>query len=425
MLDIKLFRTNSKKIIEKLKAKNYDDEISINNIVKFDIELRNLKTNESTLNAKRNLISDEIRLGFKNNLAGTKIEFLKNEVKTIKGEIEKITLLKNNIETEIENIINYIPNLCSDDVPVGKDEKANALISKYLEPTKFDFEPLAHWDLAEKLDLFKLDVAAKITGSKFVTYWDKGARLHRALCQYTLDQNINAGFKEILPQSIINSNSLYGTGQLPKFEDDLFKLTDTNYYLSPTAEVQLTNIYANEIINENELPIYLTANTSCFRKEAGSAGRDTRGVIRLHQFQKTELVKIVSEENSNQELESLTKQAESILKNLELPYQKILLCTGDTGFSASKTYDLEVWLPSDNGYKEISSCSNCLDFQARRAKIRYRNKNKEIKYPHTLNGSSLAIDRLFVAVLENYQTKCGNIKIPNVLLPYMNGLEII
>ncbi len=425
MLDIKLFRTDLKEIVEKLKQKNYSDKDSIENIIKFDVELRNFKTMESDLNAKRNSISDEISLSFKNNLNKDKIESLKEEVKNIKDKLEKITISKNDIEKKIENIINYIPNTCLESVPIGKDEKENVFISKHLEPTKFNFKPLAHWDLAENLDLFRLDIAAKITGTRFVTYWDKGARLYRALCQYTLNENIKGGFKEVLPPIIVNEITLYGTGQLPKFEDDTFKISDTNYYLSPTSEVQMTNFYANTIINESELPIYLTANTSCFRKEAGSAGRDTRGVIRLHQFQKTELVKIVSEENSSQELESLTNQAENILKNLELPYRKILLCTGDTGFSSAKTYDLEVWLPSYNDYKEISSCSNCLDFQSRRAKIRYRNKNKEIKYPHTLNGSSLAIDRLFVAILENYQTESGNIKIPNVLLPYMSGLKIL
>jgi len=422
MFNIELIRNINSKIIEKLKNRNIDESF-VKRIKESDEKVRSLMVIQqeflNTRNQKSELIGKFIQS--KNIDEASK---LKKEVLILKDSIteidEKIKILKNQINADLE----IIPNLYDDSVPFGTSEDDNKVIKKFMEPTVFNFKPLHHVDLAEKNNLFLLKKAAEITGTRFVTYYDKGARLYRALQQFTLESNIKEGFIEVAPQCIINSNSLYGTGQLPKFSNDLFKLENTDYYLSPTAEVQLTNLYKNTIINEELLPILLTANTPCFRSEAGSAGRDTRGVIRLHQFQKTELVAITKPENSSVMHEKITRQAERILELLKLPYQRVLLCTFDLGFGSFKSFDLEVWLPSYNNYKEISSCSNCLDFQARRAKIKYK-QNKNNFLCHTLNGSSLAIDRLWVAIIENYQNENGEIVVPEVLIPYMDGLKII
>lgn len=421
MLDLNLIRNDFENTKKKLEDKKYDTK-NLNVLKDLDIISRELSTNIQQLNAQKNIKSSEISIFIKNNQID-ELNICKSEVTKIKKQIDNLQNELNIYSEKMMNILSYIPNLSDDSVPVGKDESDNLEIKKFSTPTKFNFEPLSHWDIAKNKKLFLANESAKITGSRFALYYNQGAKLYRALQQFTLDQNSNAGFIEVFPQSIINEQSLFGTSQFPKFKEDVFKIENSNYYLSPTAEVQLTNIYRDSIIDQ-ELPVCLTANTTCFRSEAGSAGRDTRGVIRLHQFSKTELVVFSNPKTSFDELERITRQAESILELLELPYRRILLCTGDSGFSSAKTYDIEVWLPSYNDYKEISSCSNCLDFQSRRAMIRFKEDDNS-KYVHTLNGSSLAIDRLWVAVVENYQDKEGNIKIPKVLQSYMNNIKCI
>ncbi|MDE5651508.1 MAG: serine--tRNA ligase, partial [Ureaplasma sp.] len=379
-------------------------------------------SNLENLLSQRNKLSKEIGILLSQNKKNAADE-LQNQVRKLNLEIDELEIQKNNIGKELTSILEIIPNLCDDSVAVGKDENENVPQKYFKEPTKFDFNPLPHWELAEKLKLVDFDRATKISGSRFITYTNDGARLYRALVQFTLDNNVDNGFIEILPPVILNSSSLYATGQLPKFKEDAYFLNvDEDFCLSPTAEVQLVNLHRDEIINN--LPIRYTANTPCFRSEAGSAGRDVKGVLRLHQFYKSELVVICDPEESWNEHEKITRTAETILEKLELPYRRLLLCTGDTGFASAKTFDLEVWLPSYNAYKEISSCSNCLDFQARRAKIRTKKDGKNILV-HTLNGSSLAIDRLWAAIVENYQQKDGTILIPTALRPYFMNKEKI
>ncbi len=424
MIDINLLRKDFEFVKTKLSDRNYDVK-TLDWVIQLDESNRKLTVELETLNAERNKLSKTIGL-LKKNKAEDEVKKVLAQVADIKTKIEKIETTCNDGDLKLNELLSVIPNLSHDSVKIGRDETENVEISRHLKPRIFSFKPLAHWDLALKTKLYDQAKAAKITGSRFIIYTGQGARLFRALQQFTLDANVAAGCLEILPQAIINADSLYGTGQLPKFVGDAFKLENSNYYLSPTAEVQLTNMYRNQIIEGSELPIYLTANTPCFRSEAGSAGRDTRGVIRQHQFWKSEIVKIVKPEHSYDELETLVNQACSILDSLELPYRKLLLCTGDTGFSSAKTYDIEVWLPSYNDYKEISSCSNCESFQARRAKIRYKNKaDDKAQLVHTLNGSSLAIDRLWAAVVENYQNADGSINIPKKLIPYMNNVKVI
>lgn len=423
MFDINLIRNQLDKTKIKLKNKNYDVSL-LEQIVANDKTLRLLMTKQQQFNNQKNILSNEISNLIKQDKNNHKIEEYKNEVIKIKNELEKIDNKILTLANDLKKDLYLLPNVCDDDVPVGENENFNKEVKKYGEPTKFKFTPLPHWEIAKNKQLYLTEESTKLTGSRFVTYYKNGARLYRALQQFTLNENVNAGFNEVFPQVIINSDSLYGSGQLPKFEEDLFMINNSNYYLSPTAEVQLVNIYRNKIIEKKDLPINLTANTACFRSEAGSAGKDTKGVIRLHQFHKSELVSICLPKQSEEIHEKITKQAESILEKLELPYRRILLCTGDTGFSSAKTFDLEVWLPSYQTYKEISSCSNCRDFQARRAKIRYKDENKN-ELVHTLNGSSLAIDRLWCAIVENYQQEDGSIKIPKVLIPYMDGINKI
>lgn len=423
MLDINLLKKETQSIKQKLKNRNVKIDV-IDHLIDLDNKLKMIMKQQQQINAIKNEKSNQISQLIKDKKNTEIIDAIKIEVSNYKNELDAINTELSSLQSEISNYIDTIPNICDDSVPIGKDETFNKELKKFLTPTKFDFSPIPHWILGEKLKLFLPEIATKITGSRFITYINQGARLYRALQQFTLDENIKAGFIEVLPQVVVNSNSLYSSGQLPKFKEDLFKLENTDYYLSPTAEVQLLNIHRNTIIPSESLPIKFTANTACFRSEAGSAGRDTRGVIRLHQFHKTELMCYTKPDKSYEMLEEITSQAEKILELLKLPYRRIVLCTGDTGFSSSKTYDIEVWLPSYNDYKEISSCSNCVDFQARRAKIRY-SENNENMLVHTLNGSSLAIDRLWVAVVENYQTEDGSIIIPDQLIPYMNGVKVI
>ncbi len=422
MFNIELLRNDLENTKKKLTARNYDVS-KLDIILKKDVEIRDYKTKLQALNETRNKESANISSLMKEKKLD-EAEKIKAKVSELKKDIDILEEKVNTLDKELTSLLAYIPNACCDIVPIGPDESANKEVKRWGEVRKFDFEPIPHWDIGKNKKLFLPDIATKITGTRFVTYFNDGARLFRALQQFTLDMNIKAGFTEVFPQVIINDASLFGTGQLPKFQEDVFKLEGMNYYLSPTAEVQLTNMYRDCIINE-PLPLKFTANTTCFRSEAGSAGRDTRGVIRLHQFLKTELVCFAHPNDSFNQLEIITRQAESILEALKLPYRRLLLCTGDTGFSSTQTYDVEVWLPSYNAYKEISSCSNCVDFQARRAKIRFKNENGKTEYVHTLNGSSLAIDRLWVAVVENYQNKDGSITIPDALVPYMDGRKKI
>ena len=343
------------------------------------------------------------------------------KIKELDGDVSAI-------EETLQNILLTIPNIPDASVPVGKSDEDNEEVRVWGEPTKFDFEPKSHWDIGESLDILDFERASKITGSRFTVYKGAGARLERALINFMLDLHIEKhGYKEILPPYIVNRDSMTGTGQLPKFEEDAFKLSNNNdYFLIPTAEVPVTNLHRDEILSKEDLPICYVAYSGCFRAEAGSAGRDTRGLIRQHQFNKVELVKFTDVESSMEELEKLTANAEKVLKLLELPYRVVNLCTGDLGFSSAKTYDIEVWMPSYNRYVEISSCSNFKDYQARRAKIQYRpEKGAKPMYVHTLNGSGLAIGRTTAAILENYQQADGSVIIPEVLRDYMRGMEKI
>ncbi|MDE6562711.1 MAG: serine--tRNA ligase, partial [Malacoplasma sp.] len=375
-------------------------------------------------NQKRNEISKKIGIYIKENKSD-EVESLKKEMESLKKEIEIINENLNNVDNKLNYILLTIPNIPHESVPIGKSEDDNVEIKKWGTPTKFNFQPKAHWDLINQLDIGDFERATKITGQRFFIYKGLGNKLMRALQSFTLEMHEKQGYLEFGLPVIVNKNSLLGTGQLPKFKEDLFALENTNYFLSPTLEVQLTNYYRNEILEEKILPIKFTASSINFRSEAGSAGKDTRGIVRQHQFYKTEMVNLVHPEKSYEALESMTLQAESILEALNLPYRRIVLCTGDMGFSATKTYDIEVWLPSYNSYKEISSCSNCCDFQTRRLMIRFKNKetNKN-ELVHSLNGTGLALDRLFAAIIENYQNEDGSITVPKVLEKYLGVSKI-
>jgi len=352
---------------------------------------------------------------------------LQEEMKKISSHIKDLGELRSKAEEEFRDYMLTIPNIPDDSVPEGKNEEDNLEIRKWGEPRDFDFQPRDHIDIGKDLDILDLDRAAKITGARFALYKGHGARLERALINFMLDLHTNEhGYKEILPPFMANTDSFIGTGNLPKFEADLFKVKDTNFYLIPTAEVPVTNIHRDEILKEDDLTIKYVAYTPCFRSEAGSYGKDVKGIIRQHQFNKVELVKFSAPENSYAEHESLTENAERVLQLLGLPYRVVLLCTGDMGFSSAKTYDLEVWVPSENTYREISSCSNFEDFQARRASIRYRPKGGgKTQFAHTLNGSGLAVGRTVIGILENFQNADGSVTIPEVLVPYMGGVSKI
>ena len=421
MLDLKLIRSNPKKVkeaLEKRKAK-----VNLDEILKLDQKRRELLLEADVLKEKRNTVSEEIgKLKREKKDAQGKILAMR-EVST---KIKELDVQIKEIEEEIAKILLEIPNIPHESVPLGEDEKDNIEIRKWGKPRKFDFIPLPHWDIGEALNILDFERGVKLASARFTVLKGMGAKLERALINFMLDLHTNEHeYKEIFPPFLVNSETMTGTGQLPKFENDLFKC-ENGLYLVPTAEVPLTNLHRQEILDDDELPLYYTAYTACFRKEAGSYGKDVRGLIRQHQFNKVEMVKFCRPEASYQELETLTQNAEEVLKRLEIPYRVIVLCTGDMGFSAAKTYDVEVWLPAQNKYREISSCSNCEDFQARRAMIRYRSKEKEkVNFVHTLNGSGLAVGRTLVAILENYQQKDGSVVIPDVLRPYMGGLKKI
>ncbi len=423
MLDIARIRKEADTIKKNLSRRNPCWVKDIDEVVALDKKYRDVLSQVEKLGAQRNSLSKDVAKAkaSKDEQTATKLQKEVTQIKAKAADLEKQSAA---LSKELKDKMLGIPNLPHESVPTGKDETENKEVHKWSEPTKFDFKPKAHWDLAVEDGLVDFERAVKLTGTRFTCYTKYGAKLLRALIQYTLDSNSEAGFQEMLPAVILNATSMTGTGQLPKFEEDLFKLTN-GYYLSPTAEVQLTNYFGNEILPVKKLPVRFTANTCCFRSEAGSAGKDTKGVIRQHQFYKTEMVILANPKDSYEQHEYMTRQAEKLLEGLKLPYRRIILCTGDMGFGSCKTYDIEVWLPSYNAYKEISSCSNCEDFQARRMMLRYRDSDGQNKFVHTLNGSGLAIDRLWAAVVENYQQKDGSIKVPEPLQKYMNGLKVI
>lgn len=419
MIDIKLIRENVEEVIKRLNTRGGDFSY-LRNVVKLDEERRKYIAKVEELKNFRNDKSKMIGLYKKE---GKDLTPLMKEVDGIGKQISELDVSVSTAEKKIKDIMDIVPNLPSLKVSVGRDEKDNKEVRKYGGLPKFTFKPKPHWDLATSLDIIDFDRAAKITGARFAIYKGLGAKLERALINFMLDLHTTEhGYKEILPPFMVNANAMYGTGQLPKFEEDLFKLETVGYYLIPTAEVPVTNMHMDEIVNVEQLPIKYCSYTPCFRAEAGAAGRDTRGIIRQHQFNKVELVKFCTPEQSYIELEALTNNAETILKKLELPYRVIQLCTGDMGFASALTYDIEVWLPSYNAYKEISSCSNFEDFQARRANIKFKRDPKaKAELVHTLNGSGLAVGRTVAAIIENYQNEDGSITIPTVLRPYFNG----
>ncbi|KFE42550.1 serine--tRNA ligase [Staphylococcus agnetis] len=423
MLDIKLFRTSPEHVKEKIALRG-DDTSVVDEILNLDTKRRELIQKTEELKSERNKASEAIAQKKRNK------ENADDAIKAQREVGEKIKA----IDTELKEVddalhdkLSRIPNLIHDDVPQGADDTENVEQKKWGTPRTFDFEPKAHWDLLESLKMADFERAAKIARARFVFLTGEGAKLERALMNYMLTKHTTQhGYREMIAPQLVNPKAMYGTGQLPKFEEDLFKVEKEGLYTIPTAEVPLTNYYRDEIIQPGVLPEKFTGQTACFRSEAGSAGRDTRGLIRLHQFNKVEMVRIEKPEDSWNALEEMTSHAEAILEELGLPYRRVILCTGDIGFGSSKTYDLEVWLPSYNGYKEISSCSNCVDFQARRANIRFkRDKDAKPEYAHTLNGSGLAVGRTFAAIIENYQNEDGSVTVPEALVPFMGGQTVI
>lgn len=426
MLDLNYVRENLEAVKTALADRNFAVE-TLDRFVELDLERRSVISESDSINHSRNAASKEIGDLIK---AGKKdeAEARKAEVAGLKDKQAKLDERREEAESAIREILINLPNIPANDVPVGKDESANVEIRKWGEPRVFDFEPKDHVDLAEALGILDTERAAKITGARFAILNGAGARLERALINFMLDVHTTQhGYTETLPPFLVNRTALFGTGQLPKFAEDLFQIKDERELaLIPTAEVPVTNYYSGEILDLQDLPKYFTAYTPCFRSEAGSYGRDTRGLIRQHQFEKVELIKLTTPETSEREHEGLTADAEKILKLLKLPYRTVVLSTGDMGFGSKKTYDIEVWLPSQKTYREISSCSNCGDFQARRMNLRFRRSGgAKPEFVHTLNGSGLAVGRTWVAILENYQNEVGSIEIPTALLPYMNGVTKI
>ncbi|MBU5294342.1 serine--tRNA ligase [Anaerosalibacter bizertensis] len=422
MLDIKMIRKNPELVKKEISKLSGDH--NIDKVIELDEKRRNLLVEVEEKKAKQNQVSKEIP---KMKKEGKDISELLEEMKELSSNIKDIDGEVKEIDKDLKKLLLGIPNIPHESVPEGETDEDNVEIRKWGQPTEFSFEPKAHWDLGVELNILDFERASKITGTRFSIFRNKGALLQRALINFMLDlHTVDQDYIEMLTPFMVNRSSMTGTGQLPKFEEDAFSIPSKDYFLVPTAEVPVTNLHRDEILNEDILPTYYTAYTPCFRQEAGSAGRDTRGLIRNHQFDKVELVKFSKPEDSYEELEKLTNDAEEVLKKLGLPYRVVNLCTGDLGFSAAKTYDIEVWMPSYNRYVEISSCSNFEDFQARRANIRFRRKeNKKLEYVHTLNGSGLAVGRTFAALIENYQQEDGSILIPEVLRPYMRGIEKI
>lgn len=419
MLDIKFIRSNPETVVQAMKTRGMDLDLS--EFLSLDEKRRKILAEAEQLKSKRNTVSKEIGMMKKN---GQNADDLVKEMGQVGEEIKKLDDEVKDIDLALKNIVLSIPNIPDQSLPIGGEDDYR-IERTWGEPKKFDFEPKGHWDIGEGLNILDFERATKVTGTRFTFYRGLGARLERAIISLMLDIHTSEnGYEELIPPYMANKDSMTGTGQLPKFAEDMFKLEGMDYYLIPTAEVPVTNYYRDEILEEKNLPIKHCAFSPCFRAEAGSYGRDTRGIIRQHQFHKVELVKFAHPEHSFEELEKLTNDAEKILQRLELPYRVITLATGDIGFSSAKTYDIEVWLPSFNTYREISSCSNFLDFQARRANIRYRDKNGKVQFVHTLNGSGLAVGRTVAAVLENYQQADGSVIVPKALRPYM-GVDVI
>ena len=415
MLDIKMIRENPEKVNELLKRRN--PELSIDEVLEIDVERRKIQTQADELRAKRKNDSQKIGMMKKN---GENTDTIQEEVRKLGDDIKALEEKQTDLDEKQRDILLHIPNIPDETTPIGLSEDDNVEVYKWGEPRKFDFEFKAHWDLCEEKNLVDFERGVKLSQSRFILYRGRGSRLERAIINFFLDYHTEQqGYEEILPPFMANSATMTGTGQLPKFKEDMYKCENEDLFLIPTAEVPVTNIYSGEILSEDDLPKYMTAYTPCFRRESGSAGRDTRGLIRVHQFNKVELVKLCTPQTSKEEHEKLTEDAEKMLQLLELPYRREALSTGDIGFSANKCWDLEVWMPSYGTYKEISSCSNYGDYQARRANIRYRDKaTGKTQFVHTINGSGLAVGRTFAAIVENYQQEDGTIIIPEGLRKY-------
>ena len=421
MLDLKFVRSNPEKVEESLKRRNVD--ISLEGFLRLDKDRRSLLVEVEDLKSRRNTVSEEIG---KLKKAGENASEMVEEMRVVGDKIKELDHRLKEIEGEMEEELLGIPNICHESVPAGETEDDNIELRTWGEVPEFDFEPKGHWDVGVDLDILDFERSAKISGSRFALYKGAGATLERACINFMLDLHITEhGYTELLPPYLVTGQSMTGTGQLPKFAEDMFKVEGSDLWLIPTAEVPVTNIYRDEALDQDSLPVKHTAYTACFRAEAGAHGKDTRGLIRQHQFNKVELVKFADPNNSYEELEKLTNDAEKVLQLLNLPYRVVLLSTGDLGFSAAKTYDIEVWMPSYNGYKEISSCSNFEDFQARRINVKYKPKKGKTDYVHTLNGSGIAVGRAVAAILENYQQPDGSVIVPEVLRPYMGGRSLL
>ena len=422
MLDIKLIRENPDEVKARLLTRQKDYSAEIDRIIELDEPRRSLITATEQIKARKNAVSKQIPAMKKE---GKDVAPVFEEMKKLTDEMKDDEERLAEADAELERILLTIPNLPHPSVPVGKDDSENVEMRRWGEPRQFEFQPKEHWTIGAELGILDPDSAAKVTGARFHFYRGLGARLERAIISYFLDTHSENGYTEIMPPYMVNRNSMQGTGQLPKFEEDAFKVTGTDYFLIPTAEVPVTNMHKNSILAGRELPLHYTAYSACFRAEAGSAGRDTRGLIRQHQFNKVELVHFSDPEHSYEELESLTLEAQRVLQGLGLPHRVVCLSTGDMGFSTAKTYDVEVWMPSYGRYVEISSCSNCEDFQARRANIRFKADEKaKVRYVHTLNGSGVAVGRTVAAILENYQQDDGSVIVPEALRKYM-GVDVI
>ena len=421
MLDMKFVRENPELVMDAMRKRNAN--VNLDEFLELEKKRRELTLQVEALKSQRNAASQEVG---KMKKAGENADAQMAEVRALGDKIAEDDKELKDIEARLKEILMTIPNMPAADTPVGSSDADNPVVRTWREPAKFAFEPQAHWDIGEKLNILDVERAGKVSGARFTFYRGLGSRLERSVINFFLDiQTGENGYTEFFPPFIVNKDSMQGTGQLPKFAEDMFKLEGLDYYLIPTAEVPITNLHRDEILSGDDLPLYYTAYSACFRAEAGSAGRDTRGLIRQHQFNKVELVKFTKPEDSWDELEKLTANAEKVLQLLELPYRVVRLCTGDIGFSSAATYDLEVWLPAANCYREISSCSNFLDFQARRANIRFRRDTKsKPEFVHTLNGSGVAVGRTVAAILENYQQADGSVIVPKVLRPYM-GCDVI
>jgi seryl-tRNA synthetase len=418
MLDLELLRKNPEFVKERLRLRREEYPTLVDKVLRLDEERRSILRELEALRAERNALSKEIG---KRKSKGEQTAELEGKVKEIKEKIEGLEDKLSEVEEQLKSVMLSIPNIPHQSVPVGKDETENVEVRRWGVPRDFDFEPKAHYEIGEALGILDFERGASLAGSRFTVMWGWGAKLERALINFMLDFHTSRGYKEVWVPHLVKPEILEGTGQLPKFEEDLYFCERDGLYLIPTAEVPLTNLFRDTILEEKDLPIYLTAYTPCYRREAGAYGKDIRGIIRQHQFDKVELVKIVHPDASDQELERLTADAEEILKLLGLPYRVVALCTGDLGFASAKTYDIEVWFPSQNKYREISSCSNCTDFQARRMNTRFKDSEGRKRFVHTLNGSGLAVGRTLAAILENYQQKDGSVVVPEVLRDYLKA----